>query len=124
MERIILAGSVGRTLLAECPSALLEFFDTPEACVLRLVCREFQAAVAAHPWEDMETVIQGSIGGWRACFPRARCANVGMWDWRGGVVRRTPSGDDMRTLAHLARGKHARQLPMLPRITVALSSQG
>ena len=69
-------GGKGRTLLAECPGALLQFFDTPGACALRLVCREFQAAVAAHPWEDRETVIQGSIGGWRACFPRARCANV------------------------------------------------
>ena len=73
-----LAGDEGRTLLAECPGALLQFFDTPEACVLRLVRREFQAAVAAHPWDDRETVILGSIGGWRACFPRARCANVQM----------------------------------------------
>ena len=76
MARLALAGGAGHTLLAECPSALLDFFDTPEACVLRLVCREFQAAVAAHPWEDRETVILGSIGAWRACFPRARCANV------------------------------------------------
>ena len=71
-----LAGGAGRTLLAECPGALLQFFDTPNACALRLVCRELQAAVAAHPWEDRETVILGCIGGWRACFPRARCANV------------------------------------------------
>ncbi len=52
MARIALAGNVDHTLLAECPGVLLAFFDTPEACVLRLVCREFQAAVAAHPWED------------------------------------------------------------------------
>jgi hypothetical protein len=71
-----LAGGKGHTLLAECPGALLQFFDTSEACALRLVCREFQAAVAAYPWEDRETVILGRIGGWRACFPRARCANV------------------------------------------------
>ena len=74
--RVILAGGKGRTLLAECSGALLHFFDTPGACALRLVCREFQAAVAAYPWEDMKTVILGSIGAWRACFPRARCANV------------------------------------------------
>ena len=74
---VSLAGS-GRSLLAECLSALLDFFATPEACELRLVCREFQAAVAAHPWEDRKTVILGSIGAWRACFPRARCANVRM----------------------------------------------
>ena len=49
MARIALAGSADRVLLAEYPSALLEFFDTPEACALRLVCRELQAAVAARP---------------------------------------------------------------------------
>ena len=89
-----LAGDEGRTLLAECPGALLQFFDTPGACALRLVCHEFQAAVAAHPWEDRKSVILGSIGGWRACFPRARCANVRMLTWQGiGVVRRTPVVD-------------------------------
>ena len=90
-----LAGGTGRTLAAECPGALLQYFSTPEACVLRLVCRELQAAVAAHPWEDRKTVIKGSIGNWRACFPRARCANVRMRDWPGGggVVRRTPVVD-------------------------------
>ena len=82
-----------RTLLAECPGALLQFFDTPGACTLRLVCREFQAAVAAHPWEDRETVILGSIGVWRVCFPRARCANVRMWTSAGHVVRDIPVVD-------------------------------
>ena len=96
MARIALAGSAGRTLLAECPFVLLEFFDTPEACDLREVCREFQAAVAAHPcqWEDRETVILGSIGAWSACFPRARCANMRKLAWGGvGVVRRAPVVD-------------------------------
>ena len=51
MARIALADSAGRTLLAECPSVLLEFFDAPEACVLRLVCRELPV-VPLHPWED------------------------------------------------------------------------
>ena len=90
-----LAGGKGRPLLAECPGALLQYFDTRVACLLRLVCREFQAAVAAHPWEDRETVILGSIGGWRACFPRARCANVRTYDWPSGegVVRSTPVAD-------------------------------
>ena len=73
---VSLAGGKGHSLLAECPGVLLQFFDTRQACALRLVCREFQAAVAAYPWEDRGTVILGSIGGWRACFPRARCANV------------------------------------------------
>ena len=89
---LTLAGGKGRTLLAECPGALLQFFPTPSACALRLVCREFQAAVAAHPWEDRETVIQGSIGGWRACFPRARCANVRFFEHAAGW-RRIPVVD-------------------------------
>ena len=94
MPRTTLAGGMGHTLLAECPGALLQYFDTPDACVLRLVCREFQAAVAAHPWVDRETVILGSIGGWRACFPRARCANVRMYDEHGdGRKRRAPVVD-------------------------------
>ena len=93
MARIALAGGAGHTLLAECPDALLAFFSTPEACALRLVCREFQAAVAARPWEDMGTVIRGDIGAWRACFPRARCANVRRYDLGGGEVRRAPVVD-------------------------------
>ena len=87
-----LAGGKAHTLLAECPGALLQFFDTPAACALRLVCREFQAAVAAYPWEDRETVILGSIGGWRACFPRARCANVRFNEHAAGW-RHTPVVD-------------------------------
>ena len=88
----MLAGGKGRTLLIECPGVLLQYFDTREACALRLVCRELQAAVAAHPWEDRGTIIKGSIGGWRACFPRARCANVHIDnDVRGW--RRTPVVD-------------------------------
>ncbi len=93
MPCIALAGGDGRTLLAECPGALLQLFDTRQACELRLVCREFQAAVAAYPWEDRDTVILGSIAAWRACFPRARCANVCMMPRQGGVVRRMPVVD-------------------------------
>ena len=40
---------------------LFPFFDTREACSLRLVCRELKQAVADFPWEDMGTVIKGSI---------------------------------------------------------------
>ena len=88
-----LAGDEGRTLLAECPGALLQLFDTPGACALRLVCREFQAAVAAFPWEDRETVILGSIAAWRKCFPRARCANVRMDAYDDVVLRHAPVVD-------------------------------
>ena len=69
-------GAGGTTLLSSVHLRLLPYFDTCEACALRLVCREMRSAMAAHQWQDRETVILGSIGGWRACFPRARCANV------------------------------------------------
>ena len=75
-----LAGGGQETLLSEVGFVLLPLFTTAEACALRLVCREFLAAVAEHPWEDRRTVIQGSLAAWRACFPRARCANVRKWD--------------------------------------------
>ena len=72
-----LAGGGQESLLSEVGSQyLLPLFTTAEACALRLVCREFLAAVTEQPWEDEETVIKGSIAAWRACFPRARCANV------------------------------------------------
>ena len=93
MARTTLAGGAGRTLLAECLGALLQFFSSHEACALRLVCREFQAAVTAYPWEDRITVILGSIGNWRACFPRARCANVNSYSDEDRVVRRAPVVD-------------------------------
>ena len=62
--------------------------------MLRLVCREFVEAVRQQQWEDRDTVIMGSIAAWRACFPRARCANVRKWDFNfGAPVRRTPVVD-------------------------------
>ena len=75
--RVPLAGGTQETLLSEVGPALLPFFTTRDACALRLVCREFLAAAREHPWEDGRTAIQGSIAAWRACFPRACCANVG-----------------------------------------------
>ena len=75
--RIPLAGGGQETLLSEVGAQyLLPLFTTAEACALRLVCREFLAAVTEQPWEDRETLIMGSIAAWRACFPRARCAYV------------------------------------------------
>ena len=76
-----LAGGGQETLLSEVGFVLLPLFTTAEACALRLVCREFLAAVSEHPWEDRGTVIQDSIAAWRACFPHARCANVQQTDW-------------------------------------------
>jgi hypothetical protein len=75
-----LAGGGQETLLSEVGFVLLPLFSTRDACALRLVCREFLAAVTEHPWEDRETVIKGSIAAWRACFPHACCANVQKWD--------------------------------------------
>ena len=85
-------GALPHTILSCCQGTLLGMFSTKAALPLRATCKDTAAAVAAHPWEDMETVILGSIGGWRACFPRARCANVRSWS-RGGVVRRIPVVD-------------------------------
>jgi hypothetical protein len=45
--------------------------------------------VADFPWEDERTVIRGSVAAWRACFPRARWANVEQY----GRGRRTPVVD-------------------------------
>jgi hypothetical protein len=89
--RIPLAGGGQETLLSEVGSQyLLPLFTTREACALRLVCREFLAAVTEQPWKDEETVIKGSIGAWRACFPRALSANVMQYsepaEWRSTPV--------------------------------------
>jgi hypothetical protein len=92
--RIPLAGGGQETLLSEVGFALLPLFSTRDACALRLVCREFHAAVRRHPWEDRETVILGSIAAWRACFPRALCANVAHYSFTGGEERKEHVEDD------------------------------
>ena len=84
-----LAGGGQETLLSEVGFVLLPLFTTRDACALRLVCREFLAAVREHPWEDRDTVIQGSIAAWRACFPNARCANVQQCGWLGALNKRS-----------------------------------
>jgi hypothetical protein len=92
--RIPLAGGGQETLLSEVGFVLLPLFSTAEACALRLVCREFLAAVTEHPWEDRGTVIQGGIAAWRACFPHARCANVQKRAMGGGAnIRAAPVVD-------------------------------
>ena len=59
------------------PFALLPFFSTLEATQLRLVCKGFRDAVAAHPWADCETLVQ-DVTSWQACFPRARAVAFAM----------------------------------------------
>jgi hypothetical protein len=76
------------SILSHCYGALLPMFDTVEANTLRQLCREFKSTVADFPWEDDQTVIRGSVAAWRACFPRARWANVSGWN-----RRRTPVVD-------------------------------
>jgi hypothetical protein len=88
-----LAGGGQETLLSEVGFVLLPLFTTRDACALRLVCREFLAAVTEQPWEDGETVIKGSIAAWRVCFPRARCANVARYSMTGGEMRTAPVVD-------------------------------
>ena len=85
-------GALPHTILSCCQGTLLELFDTRTVLPLRATCRDAVAAVAAHPWEDRATVIMGSIGGWRACFPRARCANVRFHEHAAGW-RRIPVVD-------------------------------
>jgi hypothetical protein len=71
------------SVLSHCYGALLPMFTTKEATTLRQLCREFKSTVADFPWEDKETVILGSVAAWRACFSRARWANV-TERWNGG----------------------------------------
>jgi hypothetical protein len=83
-------GALPHTILSCCRGTLLSMFTTPAVLPLRAACKEAVTVVAAFPWEDRGTVILGRIARWRACFPRARCANVRMWDPDGLAVRRTP----------------------------------
>jgi hypothetical protein len=77
------------SVLSHCYGALLPMFDTKEATTLRQLCREFKSTVEDFPWEDEKTVILGSVAAWRACFPRARWANVEQY----GGGRSTPVVD-------------------------------
>jgi hypothetical protein len=79
------------SVLSHCYGALLPMFTTKEATTLRQLCREFKSTVADFPWEDEKTVIMGSVLAWRACFPRARWANVHGAHWYRG--RETPVVD-------------------------------
>jgi len=77
------------SVLSHCFGALLPMFTTKEANTLRQLCREFKSTVADFPWEDEKTLIRGRVAAWRACFPKARWANVRQLD--GG--RRAPVVD-------------------------------
>ena len=106
-----LAGGGQETLLSEVGFVLLPLFSTRDACALRLVCREFLAAVSEHPWEDRGTAIKGSIAAWRACFPHARCANVQYYSIGGGRTAPVMDADfvhfeGLRELHGVLQGRH------------------
>ena len=69
-------GALHTTILSCCAGALLPMLSTGDVLPLRATCKEAAAAIAQHPWEDSETVIRGRVRDWRACFPRARAANL------------------------------------------------
>ncbi len=52
---------------------MLDMFDTAAVLPLRATCRDAVAAVAAHPWDDLETVICGNVG--PALLPAGRPAS-------------------------------------------------
>lgn len=55
---------------------LLPYFTIEDACSLRLINKEFNEVVTKYPWDDMKTIINGSIKLWKKCFPNSRSANV------------------------------------------------
>jgi len=73
-------GALPATVLSACAGTLLPMLSTKDVLPLRATCREAAAAIAQHPWEDSETVIRGRVRDWRACFPRARAANLAACD--------------------------------------------
>ena len=110
-------GALPHTILSCCHGTLLDMFNTRTVLPLRAACRDAAAAVAAHPWDDLETVILGNVGpalsppgpsaqrgAWRGCFPRAKGASVS-----GKLSRRAPLQDaDFVHFAGLRRLSMAR----------------
>ena len=61
--------------------SVLGFLWQDEALGLRAASRSCREAVAAHAWSDWDEEgkrphIVGSVASWRACFPKARAANM------------------------------------------------
>jgi hypothetical protein len=69
-------GPLPHTILSACAGSLLPLLDTHSALPLRATCSEARAAVAQHQWRSRDGPIRGSVAHWRACFPRALCANL------------------------------------------------
>lgn len=64
------------SLLAHTKGAILQFFTTKDATVLRSVCRELKNAVAEYTWADEETLVKSRVYSWKTCFPCAVAVNV------------------------------------------------
>ena len=98
-------GALPHTLLSCMRSELLPMFSTRSALPLRAVCKELRAAVAEHPWDDLATQVHGPLQDWRACFPRARAANVAHYNHSSNPFgRRAPLADaDFEHLSGLRR---------------------
>ena len=72
-------GAHAHTILSSCCHALLPFFSTRSAGVLRVLCREAQATVADHGFSDSCTPINPRrLQQWRSSFPRAQGARLRM----------------------------------------------
>ena len=64
------------TLLSTIQKSFLPFFNTKEACTLRLVSKEFNDTIKEYHWNDTKTCITGRLKKWRVCFPNAVAANI------------------------------------------------
>ena len=55
-------GALPHTILSCCQGVLLGMFSTRAVLPLRATCRDAATAVAAHPWDDLESTIHGYVG--------------------------------------------------------------
>ena len=93
-------GALPTTIFSCCAGTLLRLLSTGDVLPLRATCKEAATAIAQHPWEDSATLIRGRLRDWRACFPRARAANLANESRQGGSLRVSPLAD--ADFVHLA----------------------
>jgi hypothetical protein len=58
--------------------AIFDFITTRDAVQVRSCSRDCRDAVAAHKWHDRRTFVRRHLRRWRACFPRATAACIGI----------------------------------------------
>lgn len=71
----LVAGTLPINVLSAAGPSVCAFLTMGDATAFRAVCREARASVADQPWTDYGQIV-GSISAWRACFPRAKVANL------------------------------------------------